>query len=187
MALLYGFKAGANRVAVGLRRQMGLSASSPINLHTLLEKLGIAAAPLTAFEAQCPGQVAELNTVGGGGFSALLLSTGDGGRMILYNDTHGIGRQNSNLAHEISHALLAHSPEIVSGCSSCRDFDQDVENEASFLAGCILVPNDAAWLIARSKMDLDLAQERYGVSRRMLDYRLNVSGARRRLARLRAG
>ena len=179
MAFQRGFKAQANRIAVGLRRQMGQSDYSPLELRTLLPKLGIAVTPLTAFEDLCPEEVSRLVEVEGQGFSAVLVSLGDGLRMILFNDTHSVGRQNSSLAHELAHGLLAHPPEIVSACNGCRDFDQRVESEADYLAGCILVPNEAAWSIARSGIGLEFAQERYGVSRPMLDYRLNVSGARR--------
>ena len=87
-------------------------------------------------------------------------------------------RQNSSLAHEASHALLAHSPEIVSAGMSCRNFDRQQESEANFLAGCVLITNEAARRIVMSGMSLDEAQEDYGVSDQKLEYRLNVSGAR---------
>lgn len=87
-------------------------------------------------------------------------------------------RQNSSLAHEASHALLAHSPEIVSAGMGCRNCDQQEESEANFLAGCVLITNEAARTIVMSGMSLDEAKEHYGVSGHMLQYRLNVSGTR---------
>ena len=187
MALPRGFKAAANRIAVGLRTQENLAAHAPIDIYALAERIGIAVSPLTAFAESLPDAVAQL--VGdGGAFSALLLSDGAGRRMAVVNDFHSTSRQNSSMAHEVAHSLLAHPLEVLSVRVDCRDFDGDLETEANYLAGCILVPNEAAWRIVRSGMDLDLAQERYSVSRQMLDYRLNVSGARRRLhAQRRAG
>ena len=186
MALPRGFKAAANRIAVGLRTQGNLAAYAPIDTYALGERIGIAVIPLTAFAESHPEAVAQL--VGDdGAFSALLLSVGDGGRMAILNNTHSISRQNSSLAHEVAHALLAHPLEVLSVRVDCRDFDSGLEAEANYLAGCILVPNEAAWRIVGSGMDLDSAQKQYGVSRQMLEYRLNVSGARYRLARLREG
>ncbi len=103
--------------------------------------------------------------------------------MILFNDSHSLARQNSDLAHELAHLLLAHPPEEISACARCRSFDQEVENEANYLAGCILITNQAACRIAWAGLDLTVAQELYGVSAEMLNYRLNVSGARKRAAR----
>ena len=87
-------------------------------------------------------------------------------------------RQNSSLAHEAARALLAHSPEIVSAGMSCRNFDRQQESKANFLAECVLITNEAARRIVMSGMSLDTAKEHYGVSDQMLQYRLNVSGAR---------
>ena len=86
--------------------------------------------------------------------------------------------QESSRSSETSHALLAHSPEIVPAGMGCRNFDQQQESEANFLAGCVLITNEAARRIVMSGMSLDAAGDHYGVSDQMLQYRLNVSGAR---------
>ena len=186
MALPRGFRAAANRIAVGLRTQENLAAYAPIDTYALAERVGIAVSPLTEFAESHPEAVSQL--VGNSAaFSALLLSDGDGRRTAILNDTHSISRQNSSIAHEVAHALLAHPLEVLSVRVDCREFDGDLEAEANCLAGCILIPNEAAWRVVGSGMDLDSAQKLYGVSRQMLEYRLNVSGARHRLARLRAG
>ena len=177
MALPRGFKAKANRIAVGLRRQMGLPASAPVEIRSLAAKTGIFVLSLTVFEEWCPKQVAHLVERDAEGFSALLISLGDGTRMVIVNDVHSEGRQNASVAHEVGHALLAHPLEVFSGKVDCRNYDSDFENSANFLAGCILIPNEAARKIVWSKTDWISAQQTYGVSRQMLEYRLNVSGA----------
>ena len=73
---------------------------------------------------------------------------------------------------------MAGKTEVVCGDSGCRNYDRDQEGEANFLAGCILIPNEAARRIVMSGMDLLEARESYGVSDQMLQYRLNASGAR---------
>ena len=68
--------------------------------------------------------------------------------------------------------------KVVYGGSGCRNYDRDQEGEANFLAGCILIPNEAAKRIVMSGMDPQEARESDGVSDQMLQYRLNASGAR---------
>ena len=125
----------------------------------------------------CPDQVAQLRREADE-FSALLLPVENGARVVLLNYVHSPVRQDSSLAHEASHALLAHSPEILSAGMGCRNFDQQQESEANFLAGCVLITNEAARRIVMSSMSPDTAREYHGVSDQMLQYRLNVSGAR---------
>ncbi len=102
-------------------------------------------------------------------------------RTILHNDAHSPGRQSSNLAH----ALLLHpaTPPINSG--GCRDWDPILEEEAEWLSGALLISDEAALHIIRSGMSDDDAETLYGVSRKMLQFRLNVTGARIRVARSR--
>ena len=157
---------------------MGLPASAPIDIRALARQLGIPVWPLTGFAERCPDQVSHLVASGAEGFSALLLSLGNGNRMVIVNDTHSEARQNNSVAHEVSHALLAHPLEVLSGKVDCRDFDKDLEESANYLAGCILIPNEAARSIVSSGANLDLTKLAYGVSGQLLKYRLNISGAR---------
>ena len=177
--LSYGFKAKANRIAVGLRLQLGLAAQAPIDVHALAVHLGITIVPLSAFKQWCSEQVTQLTKGDAGGFSAALISFGNGSRMVIVNDDHSPARQNSDIAHEIGHALLVHPLEVISSMMGCRDFDPALEDEANHLVGYLLVPDQAAWRIANSGMGAALAQKTYGVSRQMFDWRLNMSGARR--------
>ena len=179
MSLPYGFKAKANRIAVGLRLQLGLAAQAPIDVPALAAHLGIAIVPLSAFKQWCNEQVTQLTKGDSGAFSAALISFGNGSRVVIVDDDHSPARQNSDIAHEISHALLVHPLEVISSMMGCRDFDPALEEEANHLAGYLLVPDQAARRIVNSGMEAALAQKTYGVSRQMFDWRLNMSGARR--------
>ena len=183
MSLPYGFKAKANRIALGLRHQMGLRSIAPIDLYDLAEnRLGIPVVPITAFTHDCPEYVARLVMADKGAFSASLLQVGNR-RIILLNDGHSRRRQNSDLAHEIAHALLAHPSTQPFDHTGCRNFDKDMEDQANCLAGHVLIPNEAALRIVWSSRDPESVCEEYGVSRQMLEYRLNTSDARRRRSR----
>ena len=183
MSLPYGFKAKSNRIAVGLRHQMGLRSSDPIDLHDLAEtRLGLRVVPITVFTKVCPEHVTRLLMADKGAFSASLLQVGNR-RVILLNDGHSPRRQNSNLAHEIAHALLAHPSTQPFDHTGCRNFDEDMEDQANCLAGHVLIPNEAAQQIVWSGRDPEAVCDDYGVSRQMLEYRLNTSGARKRRSR----
>lgn len=174
-----GFKAQANRIALGLRRQMGLLDTVPIDMEGLASRLGILIVPVTRFAALCPEAIRQILDRDPEAFSAMLLPV-ETGRIILINDKHSFGRKNSSLAHEIAHALLAHPPSQVFSQPGCRSFNKGMEDEAACLSGYILIPNEAASHIVWSNNDPETICEEYGVSRQMLDYRLNTSGARKR-------
>lgn len=156
---------------------MGLADYAPIDLYALPERLGVSVLCISDFADRCPGQVAQLTLRDPAGFSAVIIPMGDGSIAIV-NDTHSIGRRNSSLAHKLSHRLLCHTTEEIDNCAGCRKFEREVENEAESLVSHILITNEAAQRIVRSGADVDEALSQYGVSRRMLDWRLNASGAR---------
>lgn len=180
----HGFKAQSDRIAVGIRYQLGLADIEPLDPYAVADRLGIRVCPLTFFRSRCPGEVdTVLGAEGIGEFSALYWSPGDGARLVVLNDSHSLARQNSSLCHEIAHALLGHPAEVF---HCWRDYQHSVrafERQADFLAGCMLIPNAAADHIMWSGLDLSLARDTYGVSARMLEWRLNVSGARTKFRR----
>lgn len=184
MSLLRGFKAKANRIAVGVRHQIGLDPEVPIDLPALATHLNLTLVPVTEFGKTLPLQVIQLVKKDIQAFSALLLLIGNGRRIILYNDRHSQARLNSSIAHEISHVLLIHPPTSPFDHTGSRIFDKDIEDEANCLSGYIMIPNEAAWHIVKSGLAPHVARERYGVSCDMLEFRLNASGARVRRRRL---
>ena len=188
MSVPHGFKAKANRIAVGVRHQIGLKPEAPIDLRALATHLHLTLVPITDFGSTCPRQVTQLVEKDSRAFSALLLPIGSGRKIVLYNDRNSEGRFNSDIAHEISHVLLAHPPASPFDDSGCRAFDKDIEHEANCLSGYILIPDEAARKIVKCGLPQHYACGEYGVSREMLEFRLNSSGARiwhRRLRKFR--
>lgn len=181
MSLPHGFKACADRIAVGLRRQMSLPDSAPIDLDALTAKLGVSIIPISRFADVCPKHVAQLVEVDTDAFSASLLQLNPG-RIILVNDKHSLRRRKSNIAHEVAHALLAHPAQPFEHLGG-RNFNKDIEDEANCLAGHILITNAAAEKILWSNYTEHDACKCYGVSMEMLRYRVNTSGARKRYER----
>jgi hypothetical protein len=95
------------------------------------------------------------------------------------------GRQASDVTHELGHALLLHPPAPALDHRGCRLWDHNIEDEAQWLAGALLLTEDAALWIIGSRMPVTTAAERFGISEQMITYRINMTGARTRVARAR--
>ena len=63
------------------------------------------------------------------------------------------------------------------------NWDGELEEEANWLAGALLISEEAALNIVRNGLTEDQAINVYRVSRPMLRFRINVTGARTRVAR----
>ena len=88
-----------------------------------------------------------------------------------------MGRQNSNLAHELAHSMLQHPATPALDDRGCRDWNQDIEDEAEWLAGVLLITEDATLSIVRLGWSKDQAAEYFNVSKQMVQRRLNATGA----------
>ncbi|MEY9967602.1 Zn-dependent peptidase ImmA (M78 family) [Streptacidiphilus sp. MAP12-16] len=175
MALRHGFKAEANRLAVQVRKELGIAPADPLSPARLAEHLLIPIKTFSSAIAEEP-RVAVLLGSEKEAVSALTVHLGSR-RVIWVNDSHEPARQNSSVDHEAAHALLQHPPGPALDVRGCRHWDGEVEEEANWLAGSLLITNEAAWSIARRKVTRDSAMFQYGVSEQMLTWRLNVSGA----------
>lgn len=174
-----GFKAEASRLASEIRSELGLSLFDPLESTLLAEYLEIPILPLTKLSGLCTGADHFLST-SQDVFSAATVFHG-AKRMIVHNDSHVLVRQNSNLAHELAHALLHHEATPALDDKGCRNWDNQIEKEAEWLAGTLLVPEKAAVGVARGRWgDLVSAANYFGVSESMLRYRLNVTAAYKR-------
>ncbi len=177
-----GFKARANDIALGLRKQAGLSKTAPLDPRDVLDRLFVQVVPLSNYLDSCARSAATFLS-SSVDFSAMLLRVGQNRRIILHDDSHSKRRQNSDLAHELAHILLVHPGEVVCAENLARKPDSLIEAEAAYLGGCILLPNEAAYRLAVQGVDVSKAAIRYGVSENMIAYRLRMSGALKRVQR----
>lgn len=183
--LRYGFKNEAEQLAKQLRGELGLKPADPLCMWALADHLAIPVWPLSSLR-EVSEAVATLIGPEQAAFSALTVFNVTS-RRIIHNDGHSIGRQSSNLAHELAHALLMHEPGPALAEFGCRYWDDTKEQEANWLSGCLLIPRDAAFRIAAQERDhgLDGVTTQYRVSEDMLNFRLNVTAARRVVAKSR--
>lgn len=182
MSYRRGFKSEANTIAIEVRAELGLGALDALDPWFLAEHLDVPVWPLTRLGHSAPEAVRHLKHVEPDAFSAVTVFRGTR-RTVVHNDAHSAGRQASNVAHELSHSLLHHRPTPALDDFGCRVWDQGIEDEAQWLAGALLIPEDAALWIVRSELSESRAAERFGVTPPMVRFRVNVTGARARVAR----
>lgn len=179
-----GFKTEANDTAMEVRAELGLKPLDPLDPRALAAWLEIDIIELSDFLAEAPA-VAHLLNVEPEAFSAVTVFCGKR-RTIVHNDGHALVRQNSNITHELSHGLLHHPPTPAIDDKGCRNWNQDIEDEAQWLAGILLVTEAAALAIARASEPRSAAAARLDVSEQMIQFRLNATGAVRRVQRARS-
>ena len=174
-----GFKAHANRIALEVRNDLDLDATSPLCPWSLAEDLCIPVLPLRSFSSgPLAGHVDYLAYRQPHVFSATTVFRGTR-RLIVHNDAHAPARQRSDLAHELAHALLMHPPHPPFCSSGHREFNRRFEAEAGWLGPVLLVTNEAArWAIAQGFDEVQAACH-FGVSTALMCFRLRMSGALR--------
>lgn len=182
MTLHRGFRKEANEIVRAARADLGLGASTPLNPWQLATHLDIPVLPMASLVDNATSAVRLFSHVSQSSFSGVTVFDGPR-RLIVYNDSHTPGRQASDLSHEISHALLFHQPGPALNNVGCRFWDGGIEEEATWLGGALLVPEEATLSIVRRGVTAEFAALEYGVSPKMINYRIDVSGARTRVAR----
>jgi Zn-dependent peptidase ImmA (M78 family) len=163
---------------------LGLELLEPLDAFRLAGHLSIDTLPMSELSSEAPRSVRHFGLADISAFSAVTVFSGTQ-RLIVYNDSHSTGRQASDVAHECSHALLLHPPVQALDGAGCRNWDAALEEEAQWLAGALLVTEEAALSIVRQATPLATAAANFGVSEAMVRFRVNVTGAHKRVARAR--
>ena len=176
MALRRGFKSEAERIARRVRVDLGLSAADPVAPELIAELLGI---EVRAGDELLPRErFQELEDIQPDAFSACTLRPSLDRVVVVHNPLSPKTRQKSDVAHELAHMLLDHELSRVQrlGDITFLSCDPVQEEEAAWLSGCLLLPR--ALLLAEISQGAgaeDIARK-HGVSERMAQYRLDVTG-----------
>ena len=100
--------------------------------------------------------------------------------VIIYNPRKSPGRRASDITHELAHFILDHQPATIILSAELdlgmRTFDAKQEDEANWLAWCLLLPREAlvqAKLMRRSISDI---AECYGVTEKLVTMRMDRTG-----------
>ncbi len=179
MALRRGFKSEAERIARRVQTELGLSAAEPIAPELIAELLGI---EVKAGDELLPRErFQELENIQANAFSACTLRPSPDRTVIVHNPLSPPTRQRSDVAHELAHTLLDHELSRVQrlGEVTFLSCDPVQEEEAAWLSGCLLLPRALLLTEVRRGIGASEIARKHGVSERMAQYRLDVTGVMR--------
>lgn len=177
--LARGFKTRCENISLQIRKELGLGKTDPLPPKVLAQYLGVLLWKPTDIQGLSQQTRTVLLGKGKTFWSAVTISCG-GVDAVIYNSSHSKARQASDIMHELSHMLLGHAPsQIVLSPNSpfaLRSYNENQEEEAAWLANSLLLPRKALVFIKKTGMNDYEACEIYEVSRKLLSYRMNVTG-----------
>ena len=182
-----GFKADAERLAQKLRLDLGKSATDSLSAEELAKKLKIRILKIQDLRLSL-NQIKKIQD-SPYSFSACTLNNKDGEKIIIHNEFHSPGRQQSNLMHEMAHILCEHPlPEarILNGYPfPLREYNVTHEAEAETLGGTLQVTREGLLWALKKRMTVGEIAIYYGATKNMINYRIKLTGVRKQLARWR--
>ena len=174
-----GFKTWSEQTALRARQKLKLPASSPLDPFRFADLLGLSVVTPTELSDLAVDVRQRLVHDHRDCWSAITVTDG-ASHLIVVNPSHARTRLNSSLAHEIAHIILGHEPSMMfmspNSGMALRTHNEEQEEEANWLAGCLLLPREALMLIRRMGKSAEDACLEYGVSSAMLRFRFNVTG-----------
>ncbi len=183
-----GFKAWCERFSTEKRVELGVKGSEKLDPHLLASSLGI----IVWTPEDIPGlKQSYIDTLlqndgkTSSCWSAITLMV-ENNTLVILNSSHSLGRQASDLMHELSHRILEHTPHTTEvtpdGIMLLSSYDKQEEDEADWLSATLLLPRKALEFIKRSRLQDDDAAREYGVSIKMLKYRMSMTGVNRQFS-----
>ena len=181
-----GFKSEAERLAERTRTQMGLRPHDRLDIRDLARHLNVDVIP--ADQLVDRGRLEELEELQPGAFSAATFHLPDGRTVAVCNPCNDPPRTNSDIAHELAHILLDHDVREIQQLAghTFLTCNPEQEEEANWLAGCLLLPRPLLLREVYAGTDPDTLAARYQVSLAMARFRLNASGVLLQARRARA-
>lgn len=169
------FKAEAERISLAEREALGLTVRCRLDPLRLAGAKGVGVVALAKLPGVSPEHIARLREDDPKAFSAAAVVRDDRA-LIVVNDAHTVERQANSISHEIAHILLNHEPTPAFGEFGARTLSKAEEDEADWLAGCLLVPGAG---ITATMTDcggnLESAAGHYGVSIELMRWRHNMT------------
>ncbi|MGA7157868.1 MAG: ImmA/IrrE family metallo-endopeptidase [Acidobacteriaceae bacterium] len=181
-----GFKSWAEKFADGLRRELGVEIDEPLCLERIASFFGAKLLTPQEIHGMTELHLRQLLNVDPSGWSAVTVCIGQRS-VIIHNPKHSKGRQASNIAHEIAHLILEHEPTRLvmspDGALVMRSFDEKQEEEANWLAWCLLLPRAAIIAALKKRATVEQIALQFGVSEPLVNFRVQKTGARVQIKR----
>ena len=181
MALPRGFKAEAERTAQRLRHKAGIGMYAPLKLSSVADSLGVRI--VSADELVSLERLQEIERIQAYAFSACTFEI-NGRSIVVYNPIRTRPRRRSDIAHELSHILLEHDLTEIQYLNGVpfRTCKPDQEQQATALAGTLLLPRPLLLHEARNGFTVNTIAKKFVVTEQMARYRWNTTGIARQAA-----
>ena len=181
-----GFKTRCENMARGLRRELRRARTDPLPPRDLAEYLDVPILTLDDIPNLDPDDIDQLLVNDPDSWSAITVSAA-GREAIIMNSTHRGGRPATDIMHEIAHLLLGHEPSTMFYVGeediALRGYNADVEEEANWLAGVLLLPREALVHVRSIGLSDAATCREYGVSQQLLKMRTDRTGVSRQFRR----
>lgn len=178
-----GYKTWAEKEATQVRSRVGLAACDRLPARLLLRHLDAIVITPRIVPGMTAADIAQLTRQDPQSWSAVSGHV-DGTTIVIVNDAHSPARQESNLHHEAAHLIRGHRPSrfLKLDDLTLREYDQDAEGEAEWLAGCLHLPRAALMEALIRDEDNSAIGQRFMASAEMVRFRRSVTGVDRQMA-----
>lgn len=180
----YGFKTQAEKLALKHRANFGLSAQDPLDPRAFLKSIGIVVWEPSNIPGIDPGHFNQLTFTDPDSWSGVTIRE-ENTTAIIVNSKHPTTRQANTLMHEWAHIELRHKPSHAfrseGGLLLLSDYPSDLEDEANWLAGCMLAPREGLLFHYKRGLGADVIAQHYGISKQLANWRIGQTGIKRQL------
>ena len=174
-----GFKSWSEKIAAEYRSHLRLDRASPLDPHDLAAYLGVRVWTPRDVPGLSQSGIEQLTKTDPGSWSAATVAA-NGRHLVILNSSHAETRQRNSLTHELAHLVLNHRPVRTAvseeGFLFNDRYDEKQEEEADWLAGALLLPREALLNAYRRTPSSPVIARHYGVSTKLADWRLRMTG-----------
>ena len=161
---------------------MRLKPSDPMDARKLAKHVGCivrSASQLVDIE-----KLKALRRIQDNAFFACTFELPGGRHAIVYNPLMAATRRNSDIAHEVAHIVLGHRLSRLEWLNKVAflSCDKQQEEEAIWLAGCLLLPRFALANDLAKHMETETIAGNRVLSKDMVNYRVRVTGVARQFS-----
>ena len=182
-----GFKAWCERTALEYREALGVSPEEALDPRALAAFLRVRVVTPQDFPGLSRKTLKRLTVIDPDSWSAITISQ-RGINLVILNSSQPLTRQANSLVHELAHIILNHKTDdaqvSAEGILFRAQFNKEQEDEATWLAGCLLVPAEGLLDAYRRVRAAQLLAEEFGVSQPLLEWRLRMTGVQKRMGRM---
>jgi hypothetical protein len=170
------------RCAIAAKRCLGVAAGVALDPWAAAAKVQVEVRGDEFFAALPEDERRQVLEVGGQCWSAGTI-IGGGHAIVFLNPTHDPHRQKATLAEELAHIVMGHPPSRIDPATGFRTYDGDVESEAYGVGGAMILPYGQLFRLVKQCVAAAVIAQRYEVSERFANYRINRAGLRRLYAK----